>query len=253
MGKETLSPSACSSSLLLFFLTLVRPPSAGASGSTCRRAFCYQYKPEIHFPFWIPTQQPAPCGNKGFEVSCSSTTNQTLLTLPHSGRFSIQEIDYGEKEVWINDPDDCLPRRILSLNLSGSPFAAVYHQEFSFFNCSSLNYTQYRLKLNPIACLSSPNYTVFATSSYEIVADLTLSCKLVATVSVPVQWPFFEQVVSSDLSVDLWLTWARPLCRRCRFHGGRCGPKANSSAEVECGDVPEHGKVPLLLIPDLLI
>lgn len=229
-------------SFLILFLTLLIPSpsaSASASESSCNTAVCYRNEPVISFPFRIPTQQPAPCGYKGFDVSCN-ITNQTLLDLPRSGWFSIQAIDYGEQELWINDPDNCLPRRILSLNLTGSPFDAVYSQEFSFFNCSSSNYFKYGL--NPIACLSSPNYTVFATSSYKVVEDLSLSCELVAAILVPVQWPFFEQVLSSDLSDDLRLTWATPRCGRCESRGGRCGLKANSTTEVECSNGRKHGK-----------
>lgn len=233
-----LSLISTTSSLILFLTLLI--PSPSASESSCNTAVCYRNEPVIRFPFRIPTQQPAPCGyNKGFDVSCN-ITNQTLLDLPRSGRFSIQAIDYGEQELWINDPDNCLPRRILSLDLTESPFDAVYRQEFSFFNCSSSNYLKYGL--NPIACLSSPNYTVFATSSYKVVEDLSLSCDLVAAIPVPVEWPFFEQVLSSDLSDDLRLTWATPRCGRCESQGGRCGLKANSTTEVECSNGRKHGK-----------
>ncbi|OWM79631.1 putative RING-H2 finger protein ATL21B [Punica granatum] len=236
---KTLSLSTTSFFLLFFiFLTLFCPPSTGESQSICRGSVCYRNEPVIRFPFRIPTQQLAPCGYAGFEVSCN-VTNQTLFRLPNSGYFSIQGIDYGEQEIWINDPDNCLPRRILSLNLSGSSFTAVYYQEFSFFRCSSSNYIKYGL--NPVACLSSPNYTVFATSSYKVVEDLTGSCELMAVVPVPVQWPFFEQVLSSDLSDDLRLTWATPRCGRCESRGGKCGLKVNSSTEVECRNVPQHG------------
>lgn len=227
------------SSFLILFLTLFRPPSAEASGSPCRTAFCHRDEPVIHFPFRIPTQQPGPCGYEGFEVSCS-ITNQTLLDLPQSGQFSIQAIDYGEQEVWINDPHNCLPRRILSLNLSGSPFDAVHLQEFSFFNCSSSNYIKHGLK--PIACLSSPNYTVFATSSYKVVDDLSLSCERVAAILVPVPRPFFEQALPSELSDDLRLTWTTPRCGGCESRGGQCGLKANSSTIVECRNGRKHGK-----------
>lgn len=224
----------------IFFILVIK-----ASTESCMDAACNQNEPSIRLPFRIPTLQPDPsCGSQGFEVSCNNSPtnmNTTLLTLPGSGRFMVQAIDYGDQEVWVNDPEGCLPRRILSLNFSGSPFTAVYFQEFSFFNCSTSNYTKYGL--NPITCLSGNSYTVFATSSYKVVGDLSRSCQLVASVPVPVQWPFFEQVLSSDMSDDLRLTWEEPRCGRCESGGGRCGLKPNSTTQIVCTKVQKHGNI----------
>ncbi|KAK4759055.1 hypothetical protein SAY87_020356 [Trapa incisa] len=234
--------------ILLFSLTLNSLLPARASATpNCTRAVCHQHEPEIRFPFRISTKQPPSCGyNYGFEVSCSSTPTQTLLNLPNSGLFTVQGIDYAKQELWINDPDGCLPRRLLSLkglNLSGSPFATVSSEFFSFFNCSSLDYTKYWI--NPIACLSSPNYTVFASSAYSALANLPVSCRRVGLASVPVEWPsLFEEVHSSDLTEDLRLRWARPDCGQCEARGGTCGLKANSRTKVQCRDVPNHGSLP---------
>ncbi|XVE58388.1 hypothetical protein DITRI_Ditri04bG0165900 [Diplodiscus trichospermus] len=125
-----------------------------------------------------------------------------------------------------------------SLNLSGSPFKAVYYQDFTFFNCS-LDDSKYGL--NPIACLSGGNYTIFATSSTRVVSSLLFSCRKVATVAVPVEWPFYEQILSSDLSDNLLLTWNKPKCRKCESRGGKCGLKANSTHEIICSSVPTRG------------
>lgn len=215
------------------------------STTTCMEAVCHSTEPVIRFPFRIDqSQQPKSCGYPGFDLTCNSNSTQALLHLPYSGKFSVQGIDYGAQVIWINDPDNCLPRRILSLNLSGSPFTGVYYQDFTFFNCSS-DYLKYGL--NPIACLSGSNYTVFATSSTRVVNTLSLSCQRVATVAVPVQWPFYEQIYSSDLSGNLWLTWNKPKCRNCESRGGKCGLKANSTGEIVCSDIHRRGNNSLLL------
>ncbi|XVF53412.1 hypothetical protein PTKIN_Ptkin05aG0097700 [Pterospermum kingtungense] len=226
--------------LKLFFIFFVIRCSLRTTTSTtpCIETVCQSTEPVIRFPFQIEGRQPKSCGYRGFDLTCDSNSSQTFLHLPYSGKFSVQGIDYAAQDIWINDPDNCLPRRILLLNLSGSPFTGVYYQDFTFFNCSS-DYLKYGL--NPIACLSGDNYTVFATSSTRVVYDLSLSCQRVATVAVPVQWPFYEHIFSSDLSGNLWLMWNKPKCGKCESRGGKCGIKANSTGEIVCSNVPRGG------------
>lgn len=205
----------------------------------CSSVSCRRDEPLIRFPFRITTRQPESCGYPGFNVSCDSSSSQTILELP-SGKFSLQAIDYDAQQIWINDQSNCLPQKILSLNLSGSPFKALYNQQFTFFNCSS-SYLQYRL--NPIGCLSGANFTIFATSSTRVVNNFiqSSSCRFVARVQVPVDWPFYDQVVSSDLSDNLRLTWDEPKCGDCEKGGGRCGFKNNSSTEIGCLSLHHRG------------
>ncbi|XP_054788861.1 putative RING-H2 finger protein ATL21A [Prosopis cineraria] len=220
--------------LLLFYIL---PP---ASIETCSDAVCQDDNLTVRFPFRIQQsqQQPKSCGYPGFDVSCSNQ-GQTQLKLPSSGgEFNIRGIDYAAQELWINDPENCLPKRILSLNLTGSPFSGVYYQDFSFFNCSS-EYLKYRY--TPIACLSNSNYTVFATSSRSVFRHLLAVCSFIATVRVPVQQPFYEHVSSSDLSDDLRLSWDSPPCGKCESRGGRCGFQINSTADIACSYFPSQG------------
>jgi hypothetical protein len=150
----------------------------------------------------------------------------------------VEEIDYAAQEIWINDPNNCLPQRILQLNLNSTPFSGVYMRQFTFFNCPTSEYLRFR-PLNPITCLSGKNSTVFATPSPRVINYLSSqSCRLMKTVYVPVRWPFYEQIVSSsDLSDNLWLTWRVPRCSRCEIKGGKCGIKSNSSREIICSHV----------------
>ncbi|KAM7463696.1 hypothetical protein LguiA_031817 [Lonicera macranthoides] len=227
------SQKTIASSLLLFSFSLLLVTTT----SLCLSSVCSRGELVVRFPFRLKNFQPRTCAYPGFDLSCTRT-NQTVLELPNSGQFIVQGIDYATQEIWINDPSNCLPRRILTLNLSKSPFSSVYNQNFMLFNCSS-DYIKYRL--NPIECLSGTNHTVFATSSSGVSSFLASVCDSITTISVPVQWPFFEQVLSSDLSADLRLGWGAPNCRRCESRGGRCGFKNNSSQEIECKSVTQRG------------
>ncbi|XP_031096020.1 putative RING-H2 finger protein ATL21A [Ipomoea triloba] len=218
---------------IVLFLAFTRFLVTGA----CFDSTCDRTGPLIRFPFWLQNLQPEQCGYPGFRLSCDSS-NMTVLELPNSAPLTVQAIDYATQELWLNDPSDCLPSRLLTLNLSGSPFAGVYYQDFTLFNCS-FDYRVYRL--NPIACLSGQNYTVFATSSAKALRFLaSSSCSLIATIAVPVQWSYFEQVLSSDLSDNIRLTWGAPSCGKCESQGGRCRLKSNSSNKIDCQISPSH-------------
>nr|AVL95378.1 transcription factor RH2-2 [Diospyros kaki] len=222
---------------IIFFSISFSFPISATSTAPCSATSCHPREVSIRFPFRVANSQPKPCGYPGFDLSCDGT-NQTVLELPGSGKFTVQSIDYGTQEIWINDPDNCLPGRLLSLDLSRSPFEGVLDQRFELFNCS-LGYTKYQL--NPIACLSGSNHTVFATSSVRGIQVLSSSCERIATISVPVQLPFYEEVFSSDLSNDLRLTWNKPSCGRCETKGEQCGFKSNASLEIICRNSPQHG------------
>lgn len=220
--------------LLLFYML---PPT---TIEICPDSVCHNGNPTIRFPFRIKhdNHQPKSCGYPGFDVSCTKN-GQTNLKLPHTKQeFTVKEIDYAAQQLWINDPQNCLPKRILSVNFTGSPFNGVYYQDFSFFNCS-LEYLKYRY--TAIQCLSGLNYSVFATPSVSVFRHLSAVCEFVKTVRVPVKQPFYEHVMSSDLSDDLRLSWESPPCGRCESRGGRCGFKDNSTAEIGCAYFPSQG------------
>ena len=216
-----------------FLFSIFLLSTMAANSQACEKSSCHRSELEIRFPFRLEDHQPESCGYPGFDLSCDATM-QTILKLP-SGEFSVQGIDYGTQEIWINDPKNCLPRLILSLNLSGSSFRGVYYHNYSFFKCSA----DYRL--DSIACLSDDNYTVFATDSSRVINFLSPVCDLIKSVMVPAELPFYDPVWTSDLSSDLLLSWGAPRCGDCEMEGGRCGFRSNSSLEIGCFDVPKRG------------
>ncbi|KAG8390408.1 hypothetical protein BUALT_Bualt01G0080200 [Buddleja alternifolia] len=208
------------------------------SAQICSNSFCRRTEPIIRFPFRLENLQPSSCGYPGFDLFCDAF-NQTLIDLPNSGTFTVQSIDYESQNVWLNDPDHCLPRRLLQLNLSTTPFNAYFHQDFTLFNCSAFDYARYRF--DPIGCMSGENYTVLASSDETAIRFLESRCSLIAAVAVPVQWGFFEPVMTTDLADNIRLTWGSPRCGRCEERRGRCGLRSVNSTEIECRNAARRG------------
>ncbi|WCJ36825.1 RING/U-box superfamily protein [Euphorbia peplus] len=221
--------------LITLIISSIAPPTS--SQQLCLKTYCSRAEPDVRFPFRVQTRQPQSCGYPGFDLSCDSKTGHTLLQLPSSPKkFTVQAIDYATQQLWINDPNNCLPGRILSLNLSGSPFSGLFYQNFTFFNCSSMSGLS-NYELNPIGCLSGLGYNVYATTSLRVINFLsqTTSCKAFRSMGIPVEWPFYGEILSSDLSDDLRLTWFGPSCGKCESRGGRCGLKDNTTTgEIVC-------------------
>lgn len=220
---------------MILHLLLLSFFSPATSSEFCSESRCSGDYQTVRFPFRIENRQPKSCGYPGFDLSCHAT-GPPLLHLPSSGDFSVQYIDYRNQEIRINDPDNCLPKKILSLNLSGSPFVEKNSRNFTFFNCSMNNFP-YWYNLDPIYCMSGSSHLVFASSSPMLIDMLSSKCVLIKTVSVPFSWYF-----SSKLWDDLLLRWENPDCARCESLGQRCGFKSNSSHEIQCIDISQGSK-----------
>ncbi|XP_008441616.2 RING-H2 finger protein ATL22-like isoform X1 [Cucumis melo] len=217
--------------LLLFFSFF----NLATTSELCFDSHCTGDYQTIRFPFRIVNGQPKSCGYPGFDLSCHPT-GETLLHLPPSGDFIVQNIDYMHQEIRINDPDNCLPKKILSLNLSGSPFVKKNSQSFAFYNCSS-SYMPYWY-IDPIYCLSSLSYTVYASSSPLLINMFESNCVMIKTVSVPSLSSY-----SSKLWDDLLLKWKNPDCGRCESIGQRCELKSNSSNGIQCTNSQGRSRV----------
>lgn len=224
--------------VLFFFLLFFLFPILQAQ-KQCQISMCGSRNFPIRFPFKLKDQQPQNCGFPGFDLSCSST-NITVLNLPISGEFYVRQISYMTQEIILYDPLGCLPRRLLSFNLSGSPFVSAFVQNYTFLSCpNSLT----KSRLTPIDCLSNSTHSVLATSSASLAKKMSESCKIISTLTVPVSRPVqFNEGFSSSLENDLHLTWYEPDCSTCEIQGGICGFKSNSSQEIGCFYNLEKGK-----------
>ncbi|KAB2632918.1 RING-H2 finger protein ATL21A [Pyrus ussuriensis x Pyrus communis] len=87
----------------------------------------------------------------------------TILTLPLSGKFIVESINYRHQIISINDPNNCFPRRFLDhdISLRDSPFFYPHGLEnYTFLNCSSQDVAAWTYA--PISCLGSEIYKIVA-------------------------------------------------------------------------------------------
>ncbi|KAF6140838.1 hypothetical protein GIB67_042251 [Kingdonia uniflora] len=230
--------------LELFFIYLIFLlfPNIVTSQENCiQQAYCNRNNgPLIQFPFnFLQGGHPFSCGYPGFNIACDRNS-RTIVNLEGSipnGEFFVRRIDYVAQEIFLYDEDDCLPRRLLSLNLSNTPFSGMYNRNYTFLNCSGdIDVT----RIAYISCLSSTNYMVLATSSKSLVDVKLDQCKIIKTVSVPIAWPIAEYEFST-LDNDLQLNWTKPNCGKCVARGGECGFKSDSNHEIKCFNIPRRG------------
>ncbi|KAL0428740.1 UNVERIFIED_CONTAM: putative RING-H2 finger protein ATL21A [Sesamum radiatum] len=206
------------------------------AGNDCPSQLCGDNPFVVRFPFRLEGQQLQNCGYPGFDLSCTSQKPQVVvLNLPHSGDFWVRDINYLMQEIQLYDPNGCLPRRLLSLNLSSSPFVAGYSQNFTFLSCPT---DSVRTRLAVIDCLSNSTVSVFATSSMNLARAMTM-CSVVITLPIPVLWPQDDVWLSSNLDEDLRLTWNVPSCGGCEARGGVCGFENSTSDQIWCFTDPE--------------
>ncbi|KAM7280122.1 hypothetical protein ACFE04_007256 [Oxalis oulophora] len=222
---------------------------------------------DIRFPFTI--NEDDHCGFPNFLLACSNNqSNTVVLSLPYqSGNsdFIVQAIDYKVQAIWINDRDYCLPKRFLEgfNSVAGSPFDSTYSRIFTFLNCSFNNNTiPSVVGLRHVPCLSASNFSVFALPTSDYIGSteiqLSKSCVEISNVSVPVQWPPWDD----DLRGGARLTWRNPDCRSCENHGGICLLKDYSSLSYACFDLPKksnglskgakYGMIIGIIIPSLI-
>ncbi|KAL2524952.1 RING/U-box superfamily protein [Abeliophyllum distichum] len=224
--------------LLFLFFSFTQPVLCA---DICSPAYCNSiHGPGIRFPFRLIGRHPERCGYPGFDLSCNNQ-NQTILNLPRSGEYVVDYIDYTQQVILINDPDHCVPKKILNFSLSGSPFEGTYTKKYTFFNCSSVwtEYTSYDVE--PLLCLSGENYTVLAMSSYSLPQQIPVSCHEISHVSIPALRYVSQYWSSMEAREDFQLTWDEPGCTSCEVNGGICGFKGNTVLELGCSRPPNRG------------
>lgn len=224
----------------------------------------------IHFPFRVPRNGSSTrCGYPRFDLSCSSH-GETFLRISNSSEpLIVREIDYGNQILWLSDPKGCIPGRVLTMNLTGSPFGSgADSNEYTFLNCSGrVDPTRLPGGSSVIGCLSERGFTVVSTferaSEEKMVREREMKCEVIKRVVAPIWWPGFGYgYYPTDMSdVLLQVSWDLPSCGDCVVQGGSCGFVGDSGLDVGCflpggnGGLPRSARYGLILgagIPVLL-
>ncbi|CAI0544876.1 unnamed protein product [Linum tenue] len=195
---------------------------------------------DVRFPFTI-RGMPSSSGYQGFpgfELSCSTETNQTLIHLPHSANFTVQRIDYESQQIYLGSPDGCFPRQLRHLDLSTTRFVIprlgpITH---SILNCSKVITGS---SSKPVSCLGP---TVYAYASiYTLYMVDFLSCKKM----YEIPWSNDDDDEYGGNSFSL--SWSNPECSRCYKAKEECcllkKKQSSDIHEVECSGDAHRDKV----------
>lgn len=233
--------------------------SAVNTTPSCPTSICFNSRNfTIRFPFQavLPGASSPNCVYPGFNLSCDNQGN-TVIRFPYSGEFFVRSIDYQAQEIQLYDPSNCLPRRLMDLNLSGTPFRVAYHINYTFMLCPTA-FTQSRF--TAVDCLSNSTNTTLATSSNTLslveIFGASKYCKVLVTMPIPVSSPtqYSDSGFMSGLNGDLQLYWDVPNCQDCEAQGAMCGFENNTSQQVMCFDSPGTGNyAPLLTFISFIV
>ncbi|XP_048132695.1 RING-H2 finger protein ATL22-like isoform X2 [Rhodamnia argentea] len=210
------------------------------AAQNCSVMACSSSSIPVRFPFRLEDRwQPESCGYPGFNLSCDDL-GRTIMRLPYSGEFFVREINFPVQQIQLYDPGDCLPKRLLQLNLSDSPFSTTYYENFTFLDCP-VNLTS---RYSAIGCLSNSTRTVLASSDESFVKSMATVCSIIVSRPIPISWPIqYDQGPPDFLNQDLQLSWFTPDCIDCEMEGGVCGFASNSSQNIGCFRIPAKGRM----------
>ncbi|KAF5801344.1 putative wall-associated receptor kinase, galacturonan-binding domain-containing protein [Helianthus annuus] len=225
--------------LYLLILLHVLSPSLAASPYNCPVSFCGSTAFSIQFPFREVGQQQDMCGYPGFNLRCDKQ-GKLLLNLPNSGDFSVRAIDYRSQVIQVYDPSGCSAARRLTLDLSGSPFWGTPSKNYTLLSCpvedDMSNHTS-------VGCISNSTHSTLAISSQRFAMTMAnqTACRIIGSITTPIAWWQDQGGLTSNLDIDLALTWDDPNCRECATRGGICGYTNTTKQDITCFDNTKKG------------
>ncbi|KAG8367235.1 hypothetical protein BUALT_Bualt16G0051500 [Buddleja alternifolia] len=222
----------CVMLVVFIFFSILFFPLLGTAVDDCMPTRCRKHGPKIQAPFRHIHRHPEYCGgyNPGFDVYCNDQ-KETVLVLPFSVKVIVKKIDYLNQKVHIYDPQKCLPLKLLSLNLSVSPFHFLisensYLVDLVVLNCSVSN--------NLDSCPGGSSYKLRSVQSdinVSIFYPEVMSCPKIHEIS-SVPWEL------ADTS-DLHLNWSEPACGGCEAQGKLCSLKNYTKGhQIQCIEKP---------------
>ncbi|XP_071741599.1 putative RING-H2 finger protein ATL21A [Rutidosis leptorrhynchoides] len=238
--------------LYLIILILILLPhfhlSLAASGYNCPVSICGSIEHSIRFPFRMLNQQPDVCGYPGFDLRCNEQA-KIILNIPNSGEFAVRSIDYQSQVVQLYDPSisSCTASRLHTLDLSDSPFTSTQSQNFTLLSCPVEVTTS---RYVTVGCLSNSTHSILATKFDSFAKALVnqKACEIVGSLLSPISKYQDEQGMTTNLNMDLFLTWDDPNCQDCSAIGGTCGYTNATTQEISCfGDYTPKGNKKVIM------
>ncbi|XP_061359841.1 RING-H2 finger protein ATL20-like [Gastrolobium bilobum] len=242
----------------LFSMVLLLPHSTRSTTPVCDKRYCGSPDRElpIEFPFQLieGNNQSNRCGYPGFDVLCNDRKQKLLKLSQEIGEFVVNYISLEKQRIWINDPDACLPRRLMqNMNLNDSPFRWDKDSYDNFEKLTILNCTKLAAKLivegilYPIPCLSNNNHSI----TYALNSSLDSwksSCNEIGFALVPVKDHSKDSsIIEEGLYSDIMLQWNTPLCE-CEADQ-RCGFLTDTGLTVTCYNFTSPGGSPPISRP----
>ncbi|XP_024010765.1 putative RING-H2 finger protein ATL21A isoform X2 [Eutrema salsugineum] len=227
----------------IFLFLYLFPLLHASHPKECSSSTCGHDDVHVRFPFWLLSKQPEFCGHAGFALHCKTTSHKTALKLPKSGEFIVREIDYTRQQIRLYDPENCLARKLLSFDVSGSPFSALYLVNYTFLSCPN-EVAKSSSGFDSIPCLGNSTSSFLATTSFDLAKSMLPSCQIIKTLALPVSRPVVAEKSRFSTNVndkDLWLKWDSPSCSDCERDHLRCGFITNASLEVKCFPFEKSG------------
>ncbi|KAL2921889.1 putative RING-H2 finger protein ATL21A [Bienertia sinuspersici] len=163
----------------------------------------------VKFPFRLKDDQPKTCGCRGFDLHCDDELG--LLLKLGAADLTVDNIYYSSREIVLSDPNDCLPQKLLNLNITSTPFQGSVIAHYPMYNCSGFDYPfdfSYQRKID---CLSGSNYTVIS-EEYSLPRSTIPNCTFLKQVSVPTDTAYIHLNSYSSF----YLTWDEQDCVSCR-------------------------------------
>ncbi|ESW33506.1 hypothetical protein PHAVU_001G075500 [Phaseolus vulgaris] len=235
MGESSMLPLQGDSILITLLLILMLAVSSSGQNE-CSELSCGSEEPLIRFPFQLLQGMKDACDSPGLCVYCSEN-KETMLVHP-TVKLRVTNIDYRSQLTYLEDPENCLPKKFLNLyNFTIPPYelysshGLVRYNNLNFFDCSLLGLTHLRnsdqLNSGSQDMIYCPTYV---SNSDESILELDLT-------SCTKMFNIISQASASDLRTNrLNLRWSKPSCSECEAKGNRCKWKKNSKTDIECVD-----------------
>lgn len=205
---------------ILFLFLLSSSSSVVNSRNYCPTSYCSNNISNtfpIQYPFKLPQDQTPPNCSYYTDLKCTTTNNNNqrvpIINIPNLGDFYVRYIYYDYSIIQLYDPQNCLPKRLMSFNFSfWDSLFPVNYENYTFYNCPSdlialSNFTV-------IDCLSNASVATVGTRSVSgQVMKKLYRCDEIATSLVPVSLLDPDDFIGNQN--DFILRWFAPWCEYC--------------------------------------